>query len=155
MKKLLRIIKKLNPHIVISSFIILSIIGSVIFLAKWNRGVDSTYDRDSIEDGYEIEVLDRVYYITNEQLGTHIPNKTPKVLCFGNAPFADDRNSQDNLCNLIAKETDAEIINLSIPGSCLSMLEPQPNTDGDPWNCYTFYWLMCMGLTKDSVLLNN
>lgn len=155
MKKFLSILKKLNPHIVIPVLILLFMLGTVFFIMKWAKGVDSDYDPDLVEDGYDIEVLDRIYYITSEQLGNHVSNNPKKVLCFGNAPFADDRDSENNLCHLMAQETGAQIINLSIPESYLSMLEPEENEEGDPRNCYSFYWLMCMGLTKDQVLLKN
>ena len=142
MKKFFSFFKKLNPHLILGGIILLLILMAVIYIAKWAKGEDSTYDRDSVEDGYEIEVLDRVYYPTPEQMGDHVPNETKKILCFGNAPFADDRDSEDNLCNLIAKETGAEVVNLSIPDSYLSMKGPGINvTYADDY--YTFYWLMC------------
>lgn len=148
MKKILNFIKRLNPHIVISAFIVLAIVGAIFFLAKWARGVDSTYDRDSIEDGYEIEVLDRVYYRYPENLNGHTPNETKNVLCFGNAPFADDRDSENNLCSLIAKETGANVVNLSIPDSYLSMNSPEGNIT-DPLDYYTFYFLTCFAVLED------
>ena len=146
--KFFKLFKKLNPHIVITSCILISIIGSVFFIAKWARGVDSDYDRDAVEDGYEIEVLDRVYYMYPDNLDGHIPNETKKILCFGNAPFADDRNSENNLCNLIAKQTGAEVVNLSIPESYLSMGSPNGNFT-NPLDYYTFYWLICMAALDD------
>ena len=152
--KIFKFFKKPNPHIVIPVLILLAIAGTVFFIAKWARGVDSTYDRDSIEDGYEIEVLDRVYYMYPENLAGHTPNETKKVLCFGNAPFADDRDSDENLCSLIAKETGADVVNLSIPDSYLSMGSPEGNIT-DPLDYYTFYWLMCFAALEDTELLLN
>ena len=149
MKKFLTLIKKLNPHIVITCFILISIAGSVFFIAKWARGVDSDYDRDAVEDGYDIEVLDRVYYLSSDNMGEHIPNETKKILCFGNAPFSDDRNSNNNLSNLIANETGADVVNLSIPDSYLSMISPEGNIS-EPWDYYTFYWLICFAALEDT-----
>lgn len=154
MKKFLTILKKLNPHIVIPILIVAALLGTVFFIAKWARGVDSEYDPDALEEGFEIEVLDRVYYVYPDNLAGHIPNETKKVLCFGNAPFADDRDSNDNLCNLMAKETGADIINLSIPDSYLSMGSPEGNIV-DPLDYYTFYWLMCFAALDDTELLMN
>ena len=148
MKRVLIFLKKMNPHIVLPILIVLSIAGTVFFIAKWAKGIDSDYDRDLVEDGYDIEVLDRVYYVYPENLAGHIPNETKKVLCFGNAPFADDRDSKNNLCSLMAEETGAEIINLSIPDSYLSMGSPQGNIT-DPLDYYTFYWLMCFASLED------
>ena len=155
MNKFLTVLRRLNPHIVIPVLILIALGGSVFFIAKWAKGVDSDYDRDAVEDGYEIEVLDRVYYIYPENLGDHTPNETKKVLCFGNAPFADDRDSTNNLCNLMAQETGAEIINLSIPDSYLAMIPTSINVNVVPGNYHSFYILMCMALLKDSAVLND
>lgn len=153
MKKFFSSLKKLNPHFILIGIIFLAVLIAVVYFAKWAKGEDSTYDRDSVEDGYEIEVLDRVYYPSPEQMGDHVPNETKKILCFGNAPFADDRDSENNLCNLIAQETGAEVVNLSIPGSLLSMNSPKSTvTDTDDY--YTFYWLMCFA-TLDYERLRN
>ena len=149
MNKIFTYIKKMNPHIVITAFILIAIAGSVFFIAKWNRGIDSDYDRDAVEDGYDIEVLDRVYYVYPDNLAGHVPNETKKVLCFGNSPFSDDRDSKNNLCNLIATETGADVVNLSIPDSYLSMGSPEGNIS-DPFDYYTFYWLMCFAALKDN-----
>lgn len=148
MKKFFSSLKKMNPHFILGGIILLAILIAVLYFAKWAKGEDSTYDRDSVEDGYEIEVLDRVYYPSPEQMGDHVPNETKKILCFGNAPFADERDSENNLCNLIAMETGAEVVNLSIPNSYLSMQEPNKQ-EADPYNQYTFYRLMLFAIMKD------
>lgn len=152
MKKVIAFLKKLNPHIVIPILIVLSLAGSAFFIIRWAKGVDSTYDKNAVEEGYEIEVLDRVYYVYPEDFVDHTPNETKKILCFGNAPFADDRDSANNLSNLIAKETGADVVNLSIPESYLSMGSPEGNIV-DPLDYYTFYWLMCFATLDDKELL--
>ena len=154
MKKFLIILKKLNPHIVLPILIVVALACTAFFIAKWAKGVDSEFDPDAIEEGYEIEVLDRVYYVYLENLAGHIPNETKKVLCFGNAPFSDDRDSKNNLCKLMAEKTGANIINLSIPDSYLSMGSPEGNIV-DPLDYYTFYWLMCFASLEDKELLIN
>lgn len=155
MKKLLSTLKRLNPHIVIPVLILLCIIGTAFFIMKWARGVDSEYDPSKVEDGYEIEVLDRTYYMMPEQLGDHVSNEPKNILCFGNAPFADDRDSDNNLCNLIADKTGADVVNLSIPDSYLSMVAPEEGVPSDPKNYYTFYFLMCMATLKDEIMLSD
>ncbi len=154
MEKLIKFIKKLNPHIIIPCFILLCIVGSVFFIYKWAKGVDSTYDPDLVEDGYDIEVLDMVYYVTQDDLGEHVPNETKKILCFGNSPFSDDRDSKNNLCNLIADKTKAEVINLSIPHSYMAMNSPEINVE-DPNDYYSFYWLTCFATLKDKQVYTN
>lgn len=155
MKKLLSILKRLNPHIVLPILILFFILGTVFFIMKWARGVDSEYDPSLVEEGYDIEVLDRTYYMTPEQLGEHVSNEPKKILCFGNAPFADDRDSEDNLCNMMAEKTGAEVVNLSIPDSYLAMIPTEGDAPSDPRNYHTFYFLMCMGILKDDMTLRD
>lgn len=152
--KIFAFLKKLNPHIILPCFILLCVVLIGIFVAKWAKGVDSTYNPDEVEDGYDIEVLDRVFYMSSDDLGEHTPNETKKILCFGNSPFADDRDSKNNLCNLIAKETNAEVVNVSIPNSYLACLSTV-NTMDVPTDYYTFYWLSIFASLKDSNVYKN
>lgn len=152
MKKILNVLKKLNPHIVIPVLILGFLLGAVLLILKWNRGVDSDYDPDLVEDGYDIEVLDRIFYMKQDQLGEHTPNETKKILCFGNSPFSDDRDSENNLCSLIAEKTGADVVNLSIPDSYLAMEENSEDNGFAAESYHTFYLLMCMALLKDDTL---
>ena len=87
MKKFFSSLKKMNPHFILGGIILLAILIAVLYFAKWAKGEDSTYDRDSVEDGYEIEVLDRVYYPSPEQMGDHVPNEKKKNSLFRERSF--------------------------------------------------------------------
>lgn len=63
------------------------------------------------------------------------------IVCFGNAPFADDRDSEDNLANMIADKTGATVYNFSISGSYLAAKNHTLDTSVDPIDAYNFYWL--------------
>lgn len=63
------------------------------------------------------------------------------ILAFGNAPFADDRDSKDNLVNLMRDKTGANIVNCSISGSYLAAQEAELNVETSPWDIFNFYWL--------------
>nr|WP_300659550.1 SGNH/GDSL hydrolase family protein [uncultured Acetatifactor sp.] len=63
------------------------------------------------------------------------------ILAFGNAPFADDRDSKDNLVNLMRDKTGANIVNCSISGSYLAAQEAELNAETNPWDIFNFYWL--------------
>lgn len=158
MKKFWEYLKKMNLNILLLIIILIVILTSVFIVAKWARGVDSTYDPNNVEDGFEPEVLDITYYMTEETLNGHIPNEQKKILFFGNSPLSDDRDSKNNLCNLIADETGAEVVNLSIPDSYLADL---PTTESEgffttyPENFYSFYWLAIVGAMKDSDYFDN
>lgn len=63
------------------------------------------------------------------------------ILAFGNAPFADDRDSKDNLVNLMRDKTGADIVNCSISGSYLATQEAELDAEKCPWDIFNFYWL--------------
>lgn len=63
------------------------------------------------------------------------------ILFFGNAPFADDRGSGDNLVSLIRDMTGAEVYNCSVSGSFLAADQSELNADISPWDAFNFYWL--------------
>ena len=63
------------------------------------------------------------------------------ILAFGNAPFADDRGSEDNLVSLMQKETGTTIYNCSISGSLMTTVLNDLHADTAPWDVFNAYWL--------------
>lgn len=64
------------------------------------------------------------------------------ILVFGNAPFADDRNSKDNLANMVQDITGATVYNCSISGSYLAADLEDLDASQAPWDIFCFYWLI-------------
>lgn len=71
-----------------------------------------------------------------------IVNDASNIVVFGNAPFADDRGSSDNLASLIAKETGATVYNCSISGSYLAAQHTNFDSTLAPMDAYCLYWLV-------------
>ncbi len=63
------------------------------------------------------------------------------ILALGNAPFADDRSSEDNLANLIRKETGATVYNCSISGSYMVAERAERDVEQSPQDLFNPYWL--------------
>lgn len=63
------------------------------------------------------------------------------ILAFGNAPFADDRDSEDNLVSIMREETGATIYNCSISGSYLAARHTERDVEDAPWDVFNPYWL--------------
>lgn len=154
MKKFWETLKKLNYNIVFLIIILLVIAISAFILIRWARGVDSTYDPDNVEDGFDMEVLDMTYYVKADTLNGHIPNETKKILFFGNSPLSDERDSKNNLCNLIADNLDADIVNLSIPDSYLASTSDVLSEE-NPEDFYSFYWLSIIATSKNKDFYSN
>ena len=72
------------------------------------------------------------------------------ILFLGNAPFADGRDSEDNIVNMIREMTGATVYNCSVSGSYLAALNYTLDTNDYPMDIFNFYWL-CQLITGDAV----
>lgn len=63
------------------------------------------------------------------------------VLCLGNHPFSDERDSATNVCNMVADLTDANIYNCAFPSSTISSHETDYDAKAYAWDAFSFYWI--------------
>lgn len=71
------------------------------------------------------------------------------IVAFGNAPFADDADSDDSLASMIEEMTGATIYNCSISGSYMASQSPVISSSESPMDVYTFYWLSMLSCGSD------
>lgn len=135
------LLKRMTPHL-----IFLSVCVIIIFLVYYRFAHFGVYiDLDEFfkdhEVQYQDDLLDQILPATRED-GTIINGKEkPTIMFFGNAPFADDRYSEDNLVNIIQKKTGATVYNCSIEGSYLAALNPYFDANVAPMDSFNFYWM--------------
>lgn len=132
----------LNIH-VLFALIIIGIIAIIFFrITNWGEKVDldqiSQYQTGTYDNSFDffLPVMDE-----NGQI-VETDTEAPVIVAFGNAPFADDRDSEDNLCNLIAEATGGTVYNCSVSGSYLAAQGYAFNPDTTPMDAYCFYWLI-------------
>ncbi len=152
-----RIIERLK-HIVAQHYMHIAtaviILGVVIFavcrFANFGEYVDQSEIFKDGEGKYE-DVMDLILPVDDEFLEGRVDDGVTTIVAFGNAPFADDRESPDSLLNIIQDKTDAVIYNCAVEGSYLASQEWVPNEH--PMDAYTFYWLACLacGITDTQV----
>ena len=63
------------------------------------------------------------------------------ILVFGNAPFADDRDADDNLASMIREMTGATVYNWAVSGSYLAAESSELDGQAHPMDIFNFYWL--------------
>ena len=63
------------------------------------------------------------------------------VLCLGNHPFDDERDSETGVCNMVAELTGATVYNCAFHSSTISSHEPEFNPDVYGWDAYSLYWI--------------
>ena len=130
----------LNLH-VLFALVLLVVVGLLGYrITHWGQRVSQS---DIFKDGqgsYD-DSWDSILPLTDEN-GKMIVNDASNIVVFGNAPFADDRGSSDNLANLIAKETGATVYNCSISGSYLAAQHTNFDPTLAPMDAYCLYWLV-------------
>ena len=130
----------LNLH-VLFALILLVVVGLLGYrITHWGQRVSQS---DIFKDGqgsYD-DSWDSILPLTDEN-GKMIVNDASNIVVFGNAPFADDRGSSDNLASLIAKETGATVYNCSISGSYLAAQHTNFDPTLAPMDAYCLYWLV-------------
>lgn len=132
-----KFLQKINIHYVFLGLIVLIIAFMAFRLFDWNNRahtIDPTVDNS---DNFNTETLDNLVPYTYD-----VASKDPEdmvIACFGNAPFADDRNEEYNLANIIARKTGATVYNFAFEDSYLSCknyaLEAGSN------DLFSLYWL--------------
>ncbi|MBE5883472.1 MAG: hypothetical protein E7291_03460 [Lachnospiraceae bacterium] len=133
-----------NPHILFA----VAIVGIVVFVAvrllNWGETVDLAEIFKDGQGTYD-NSLDSILPLVDQQ-GQIVEtnNDTSVIVAFGNAPFADDRDSKDNLCNIIADNTGATVYNCSVSGSYLASQSYIYDANVAPMDAFCFYWLAAL-----------
>ena len=132
----------LNVH-VFFALVMIIVIGLVAYrFTHWGQRVSQS---DIFKDGqgsYD-DSWDSILPLTDEN-GQMVITDASNIVLFGNAPFADDRDSSDSLANLIAKETGANVYNCSISGSYLAAQELNFDPTVAAMDAYCLYWLVSL-----------
>lgn len=132
----------LNVHVFFALAMII-VIGLVAYrFTHWGQRVSQS---DIFKDGqgsYD-DSWDSILPLTDEN-GQMVITDASNIVLFGNAPFADDRDSSDSLANLITKETGANVYNCSISGSYLAAQELNFDPTVSAMDAYCLYWLVSL-----------
>lgn len=130
----------INTHTILLLVFVLTVCGLVYRFFNWGQRVDlSQIDFTEEERPDNLDLFLPLMDTEGNIVPTDSENMT--IVCFGNAPFADDRDSSDNLANLIAAKTGATVYNCSVNGSYLAAENYTLDPSHRPMDAYNFYWL--------------
>ena len=144
------ILSRINIHIVLLAVAVLFIVGIVYKVKTWGVFVDL---EEIFKDGpgeYD-DTFDVILPLTNAA-GQPVYldyGEDTSILMFGNAPFADDRDSEDNLANMIQEMTGGTVYNCSVSGSYLAALSPSLKPEEYPMDIFNFYWLCVLAIGEN------
>lgn len=143
---------KINGHIIILALIVIIVIVAIIRLAIWNKGTELEYDPNADTSQTDVDVLDNIIPLNPQYLEGHTDDGVTTVVCFGNAPFYDEKDSADGIVNQVAELTGATIYNCSAPGTYMSALNGA-YAHSYPVDAYSFYWLTTAFCVNNTTLL--
>lgn len=139
-------------------FAIVSILAIIIIISKFwgfGRGItQEEIDAISVPDNPEITVYD-TFFKVEDTTGFPEDDGVTTIVCFGNAPFADDRDSSGNPCQLLATETGAVVYNCAIPGSYMSTYNEVFSAADYAMDAFSFYHLAAVAAGNDSGTLSS
>lgn len=137
----------LNIHVILLLVFLIFVICLVVKFSNWGERIDiSQISGDNTNKQY-MDVLDQIVPLIDAQGNRVETGKADTIVAFGNSPFSDDRDSEDNLANLIAKASGATVYNCSVSGSYLASQSPHFNADTHPMDAYCLYWLVTLATT--------
>lgn len=142
---------KISFHLI---FAVISILAIIIIVSKFwgfGRGItQEEIDAIPVPDNPEITVYDTFFRIEDT---ADLPEDdgVTTIVCFGNAPFADDREAAGNPCKLLASETGAVVYNCAISGSYMSTSNEAFSADY-PIDGFSFYHLAAAAAGNSDVL---
>lgn len=134
---------QIGIHLLFGAIVIGVIVAIFLKFSNFiNGGIVSEEDlTPDTENLPETEALDYILPLITSAENLPEDDGETTIVCFGNAPFADDRDSADNLCNLIAEKADATVYNCSIPGSYMATYAATFDAGYYPMDAFSFYWL--------------
>lgn len=131
-------------HIVLLAAIVLIAVVSVYRLYRWNQGTPLDIDADDFDASqFDIETLDMIIPMDSSLLEGREDDGVTTILCLGNNPFADDRDST-GLAAQIAAKTDSVVYDCAFPYSSAACKYPiyNPEYTKDHFNFY--YVVECL-----------
>lgn len=144
-----RILSHINIHVILLLVMISFVAGIIYKVMTWGVRVDP----DEIVPGEYDNSNDNFLPLTDAKGHTLRTDYSGdiKILAFGNAPFADDRGSENNLASIIEQMTGATVYNCAISGSYLAAELPYLQEDICPMDAFNFYWMCFLAMGNEDI----
>ena len=140
-----KISRFLNLHVLL---IILLLTVPFLVVWKFHRWIN-VIDKEALEKEdipVRPDTLDMILPLRKTE--DYVDDGITTIAFFGNAPFADDRESPDNLVNMVKERLGAQVYNFSMKDTHMACLFEDYVSFNYPWDAYNFYWLI-EALTTD------
>lgn len=138
----------INIHVLLLLVFVIFVLALTHKFNNWGEYIDLD---EIFADGpgtYE-DTLDEILPRRTEPGPDYVDDGVTTIVAFGNAPFADDRDSEDNLANIIAEMTGATVYNCAVNGSYLGVQSYSFDEVWHPMDAFNFYWLCSLATGGD------
>ena len=143
---------RINWHIILLLVFVLCA-GLIIYrISNWGTRTKSDFDPNNMDTEIEVESHDNILPLIVDEDSLPPDDGVRTVVVFGNAPFADDRESDNNLASLIEELSGAVVYNCSVADSYLAATEPFFDSKIDPMDAFNFYWLTTLATVDNTIL---
>jgi len=143
---------RFNWHIILL-LVFLLCAGLIIYrFSNWGTRTKSDFDPNNMDTEIEVETHDNILPLIIDEDTAPPDDGVRTVVVFGNAPFADDRESDDNLATLIEDLSGAVVYNCAVADSYLAATEPVFDASKDPMDAFNFYWLTTLATVDNTAL---
>lgn len=150
MDKVKEFLSKLNFHYVFFGLMVLILIVVGSKLITWNNRAHTLESENPNSSDFDTETLDNLVPYTYENTAKDPSDMV--IACFGNAPFADDKGTDSNLANIIAKKTGAKVYNFAFEDSYLSCEKPSLKAGHN--DLFSLYWLTTIFALDNDTIVN-
>lgn len=132
---------KINWHIVFLLVMVACVFLVIYRFKNWGTHVDLGSLDYSNEDEFDIEDNDEFLPLLYNGDAPAISDGETNVVLLGNDTFAQNRGTKDDIANMIAELTDANVYNCAVTGSLMTSTNYYIDPNVDPMDAFNLYWL--------------
>ena len=132
---------KINWHLVLLAVLVVSVLFIVYRFKNWGIRVDLDSLDYNDSDQYDVEVNDAIFPLIYNGDAPAASDGETHVVLLGNDTFAQNRDTKDDMANLIAGLTDATVYNCAVTGSFLASTNYYIDYETEPMDAFNLYWL--------------
>lgn len=147
--------RRFSIHLLFFLVLAVIVVFAVVKLVIWNIGTKDNTDISIHHEEFDVESMDYILPLNPKLLEGREDDGITTVVCLGNAPFADDRNAEDNLTKLMEKELgeNAKVYNCSVADSYMTALRPSFNEN--TYDVFSFYWLSTVIAVDNGAIIDS
>ena len=150
----LRNVRALHIHIALSVLIVVILAVGIFKLIRWNRGVESGYDPNATNTGFDTETEDFRVAVTSEMRKQQVDDGVTSILLLGNGTLASARGEADGIDTRLEELTGGKVYNAGLNRTYLSVKNAVYD-ESYQTDVFSLYWIVSCITMQDFTLLED